>query len=146
MVEKLNTLDLLTDGMNTTGVMNQLGYFSGFSYVFPYADELMIKAAYSFEPLERYTQDHRAKPVLKTALEMQVPEFNANQPKGWSGMGPEHLFAWMREGVLMDLVHAIERPGFINQEDFEQNLKRPNWFTWSMLTLDLFKKGIPNSR
>ena len=146
LVEKLNTHDLLTDGMNTTGVMNQLGYYSGFTYVFPYADETMIKSAYSFEPLARYIQGQGAKPILKTALQMQASGFDVNQPKGWSGMGPKHLFDWMKDGVLSDMVQAIERPGYVNQQDFKYQIENPSWFTWNMLTLDLFKRGIPNER
>ena len=142
LVEKLNTIDLLTDGMNTTGIMSQLGYYSGISYIFPYADEMILKSAYLYDPLVRYTYGHRAKPVLKTALEMQVPELDVNQSKGWSGIGQAHLFEWMKDGVLSDMVHAIERPGFLDQKDFEQLLENPNWFTWSMLTLDLFQKHV----
>ena len=142
MVEKINTLDLLTDGVNTTGIMNQLGHFSNINYIFPYADEMILKSAYSYDPLVRYTQGNRVKPILKSALEMQVPELDVNQPKGWSGMGQESLFDWMREGELREMVHAIERPGFLNQGDFKQKVENPDWFTWSLLTMDLFKKQV----
>jgi hypothetical protein len=57
-------------------------------------------------------------------------------------MGEETLFGWMRDGELSELVREIERPGFINQKDFEQKLENPDWFTWSMLTLDLFNKLV----
>ena len=77
-VEKLNTLDLLTDGMNTTGIMNQLGNFSGISYIFPYADEMILKAVYSYNPMQRYTSGHRVKPILKSALESNLPQYDVN--------------------------------------------------------------------
>ena len=37
-------------------------------------------------------------------------------------MGPEALFGWMRDGELKEMVHAIERPGFLNQADFKQKV------------------------
>ena len=42
------------------------------------------------------------------------------------------------------MVQEIERPGFITRADFEQKIRQPDWFTWNMLTLDLFKKYVLN--
>ena len=36
----------------------------------------------------------------------------------------------------------IERPGFMQQADFERKLEKPDWFTWNLLTLDVFKKEV----
>jgi hypothetical protein len=44
--------------------------------------------------------------------------------------------------VLHDMVRAIRRPAFIERSDFERKLERPDWFTWNLLTLDLFEKHV----
>jgi hypothetical protein len=142
LVEQLNVLDLVTDGIDPACVVNQFGLYHGKQFVFPYSDESVVKATFDFKPRARYTHGHRVKPILKAALENQLPGAGTNQPKGWSGMGEETLFGWMRDGELSELVREIERPGFINQKDFEQKLENPDWFTWSMLTLDLFNKLV----
>ena len=60
------------------------------------------------------------------------------------------LHKWMRSGPLEEMVHAIERPGFLSKSDFEKLLKvptwspldEPNWFLWNLLIFDLFQKRI----
>ena len=56
------------------------------------------------------------------------------------------LFESMRKGELSEMVRGIERPGFMERSDFEESLNQPDWFTWNMLTLDLFKKYVFNSK
>jgi hypothetical protein len=142
LVEQLNVLDLVTDGIDPACVVNQFGLFHGKQFVFPYSDEALIKATFAFEPLARYTYGHRVKPVLKAALEAELPGAGTSQPKGWSGMGEQTLFSWMREGALGELVREIERPSFMEKNDFERKLDQPDWFTWNLLTMDLFKKQV----
>jgi hypothetical protein len=71
-----------------------------------------------------------------------MPGSVTSQPKGWSGLGEQTLFSWMRDGELSGLVKNIERPGFMSKADFEQKLERPDWFTWNLLTMDVFKKEV----
>lgn len=142
LVEQLNVLDLVTDGIDPACVVNQFGLFHGKQFVFPYSDESVVRATFAFEPVGRYTHGHRVKPILKSALESELPGAAASQPKGWSGMGEETLFGWMRDGELSELVQDIERPGFMKQADFEKKIKQPDWFTWNLLTLDVFKKEV----
>jgi len=142
MVEQLNVLDLITDGIDPACLVNQFGLYHGKHYVFPYSDEWLVQASFVFDPIARYTQGHMVKPVLKAALKSQVPATSTNQPKGWSGIGESTLFSWMQDGELSDLVRGIERPGFMKQSEFERKLEQPDWFTWNMLTLDLFQKFV----
>ena len=145
-VEQLNVLDLVTDGIDPASVVNQFGMFHGKQMVFPYSDQSVVEATFAFDPRERYTYGHRAKPILKAALESQLSGLVTSQPKGWSGMGEETLFTWMRDGELHELVRDIERPGFMDKKAFEHTLESPNWFTWSLLNLDLFKKHVINEQ
>ena len=55
------------------------------------------------------------------------------------------LFESMRTGELSEMVRSINRPSFMERTDFEQSLSQPDWFTWNMLTLDLFMKYVLNS-
>jgi hypothetical protein len=43
---------------------------------------------------------------------------------------------------MQDMVRGIDRPGFIDPVEFENKLQNPDWFTWGLLTLDVFKKSI----
>ena len=92
------------------------------------------------QPIENYNKLRLAD--LKAALESRLPGSVTSQPKGWSGMGEETLFGWMRDGELSGLVQDIERPGFMKQADFEKSIANPDWFTWNLLTLDVFKKEV----
>ena len=142
LVEQLNVLDLVTDGIDPACVVNQFGLYHGKQFVFPYSDESVVRATFAFEPRARYTHGHRVKPILKAALETQLPGAGTSQPKGWSGMGEQTLFGLMRDGQLSELVQDIERPGFMKRSDFERKLEHPDWFTWNLLTMDVFKKEV----
>lgn len=144
-VEQLNVEDLMTDGIDPACVLNEFGIYHGKDFVFPYSDETILEATFSFSPIDRYTYGHRVKPILKAALETTHPSILTDQPKGWSGLGEQSLFDWMREGELSEMVRAIERPGFMTPKDFDKKIQDPDWFTWNMLTLDLFKKYVLNS-
>jgi hypothetical protein len=48
----------------------------------------------------------------------------------------------MRSGDLRELVQEIKRPGFMEPGDFKQKIENPDWFTWNLLTLDLFQKLV----
>lgn len=142
MVEKVSTLGLLTIGIRQRALERTMGHFRNVEYIYPYGDEAIVKASYSFAPLERYIYDYRTKPILKAALESQTSDFELDKPKGWSGYGMAELFGSMKDGELSEMVQAIERPGFITKADFEEKLRHPDWFTWNLLTLDLFKKTV----
>jgi hypothetical protein len=142
MVEQVSTLDTLVSGLCQHGMERILGYFCGMTYIYPYGDEAVIAAGCSFDPFERYIHKQRTKPILKMVLESQAADFQLDKPKGWSGYGMVELFEALKVGELAEMVHAIERPGFMSQADFEQKLDQPDWFTWNLLTLDLLKKHV----
>lgn len=146
MVEKVSTLGLLTTGIKQRTLERTMGHFCGLEYVFPFGDEAIVKASYSFKPLERYVQNHQPKPILVRSLESQTSDIETKKPKGWSGYGMSELFEAMRVGELSEIVREIDRPGFMERFDFEQCINQPDWFTWNMLTLDLFKKYVLNAR
>ena len=142
MVEKVSTLGLITTGIRQRSLERTMGRFCNLEYVYPFGDEAIVKASYTFKPLERYVKNHQVKPILKGALVAQTKDIETKKPKGWSGYGMAELFESMREGELSEMVRGIERPGFMDRSDFEQSLNQPDWFTWNMLTLDLFKKYV----
>jgi hypothetical protein len=146
LVEKGGTLDLITSSQRMKILERAMGLFHGINYIHPYADEEIVAASFSFDPMQRYVHNHRPKPILTAALETHVPDFNTRIPKGWSGYGMQELFISMREGELSEMVRAIDRPGFLSQKDFADKIENPDWFTWSMFTLDLFKKHVLNGR
>jgi hypothetical protein len=104
-----------------------------------------VEAAFSLKSIDRYTFGHRAKPVLKGALESRVPTISVTQEeKGFSSVFKQDVISWMREGVLCEMARAIERPAFMDTADFVKVLEEPDWLTWSLLTLDLFKRHALN--
>jgi hypothetical protein len=131
---------LLTDGMNVPSLERQLGLTFGKEFVFPFADEAIVETVFSFEPLERYTFGHLTKPLLKLALKSQASLGVINKPKGYSSIFNQDVISWMRDGSLSELVHEIDRPSFMSTNDFQSVIEEPDWFTWNLLTLDLFKK------
>lgn len=145
MVEQVSTLGLITTGIRQRSLERTMGHFCGLEYVFPFGDEAIVKASYAFKPLKRYVQNHQVKPILKRALESQTRGIETKKPKGWSGYGMSELFESMRTGELSEMVRSIDRPSFMERTDFEQSLSQPDWFTWNMLTLDLFMKYVLNS-
>jgi hypothetical protein len=146
LVEKGSTLDLITSSQRMKVLERAMGLYHGITYLHPYADEEIVAASFAFDPMERYVHNHRPKPILTAALESHVPEFNTRIPKGWSGYGMQELFSAMREGELAEMVRSIERLGFLTQKDFAEKIENPDWFTWSMLNLDLFKKYVLSDR
>ena len=140
LVEQRQILSLLQDGMYTPSMERQLSIFCGQEMWFPFTDDGLIEAIFSFDPVDRYTHDHRVKPIMRMALEAQIPSSVTRKPKGNSSVFQQAMVPWMRDGVLKELVQEIDRPGYISQNEFQKVLDDPDWFTWNMLTLDLFKK------
>jgi hypothetical protein len=111
--------------------------------LYPYLDYEFIQACLAFAPGTRFFAGGRTKPIMKAILERYSDYGDVDKPKGHSGFDHD-LQVWMREGVLADLVRSIEPPAFMTRRDFEQKLEQPDWFTWNLLTLDLFQKHVLN--
>jgi asparagine synthetase B (glutamine-hydrolysing) len=138
LIEKVHMTSLLSDDYDTATLWRQLGLAYRMEIIFPFMDDTVLAATLAFDPRERYFFAGRTKPILKMALEQRTST-TMDKPKYGSGFGDD-LPDWMREGVLRDMVQSIERPAFMERADFECKLEQPDWFTWNLLTLDLFQK------
>jgi asparagine synthase (glutamine-hydrolysing) len=107
--------------------------------VAPFLDSDFIRHALAFEPNIRFYSNGRAKWLPKQLVENRLQSQTTQWPKLAGGFDNE-LFQWMKDGVLRDMVSSIERPGYMSQTVFEQKREEPDWFTWSLLMLDLFQK------
>jgi len=140
-IEAMHSLVLVTSLPEDLSIIERL--YQGFrlQVLCPYLDREFILRMFSISPRIRYYAGGRAKPIFKRILENQTGYLNVNKPKGHSGF-VKTLFGWMREGPLREMVQSIERPSFMSKEDFKRKLDDPDWFTWNLLTLDLFKRQV----
>ncbi len=113
----------------------------GAETILPFMDSRFFRLSLSIPPQKRYYGNGRAKWIPKQMLEMRLPTQTTKWPKLYGGFDLE-LFQWMKDGVLRDLVQSITRPGFMSAAQFTQKLENPDWYTWNLLTLDLFQKRI----
>lgn len=139
--EKAQVVDLLSDAYDTACIRYQLGLYYGKATVFPYLDTDILKASFRYMPTERYFHFGETKPVLKQILRNHSAYSILNKPK-YGGGFENDLLTWMKEGILRELVQEIERPGFMDKKVFESKINQPDWFTWNLLTFDLFKKRV----
>ncbi len=138
--EKAHVVATLSNQYDTAALWQQAMLAFGRELAFPYIDTTLLTAVMAVHPGQRYYFKHRVKPIPKTILESKST-YRLDKTKMTSGFY-EDLLAWMCSGPLRDRVQAIERPAFLDQADFEQKLKQPDWFTWNLLTFDLFKKRV----
>lgn len=141
LMEKVQVLDMYSDVCDTTGLWYQLGLAYLEEIFFPYLDDVLLTTTFAITPHERYYFGDRTKPILKMVLEEKGISEITNNPKFGSGFS-EDLFCWMSQGLLRDRLQAIERPPFMSKADFNRKLEQPDWFTWNLLTLDIFQKEI----
>lgn len=116
----------------------------GIELIVPFLDSSFLQAALSLPPERRYYADGRSKWIPKRLLEMHLPSPTTNWPKRYGGFDRE-LFQWMKNGVLKEMVMAISRPAFMTPAQFSHKQQHPDWFTWNLLTLDLFQKRVLRS-
>jgi asparagine synthetase B (glutamine-hydrolysing) len=148
-IEKVHAMELVTDAYETGVLVNHLYLAHRREQIYPYLDEDTIRISYAFDPRIRYLKGQRVKPLLTGILEQRSLAGIAQKPKGDS-VFTDDLYTWMKSGLLRDMVQAIERPGFLSKADFEKLLEvpgwdpldEPNWFLWSLLTFDIFRKRV----
>ena len=145
IVERAQLVSYLNTERLYASVNHQSFLANGIRLIFPYHDERLVRSLFAFDPNVRFYHRGVIKPVLKAMLERKSIVNPNKKRKLGSGFYAD-LQGWMKDGVLSDLIHAIDRPGYISSSDFERKLAEPDWFTWNMLTLDLYKKHvlIPN--
>lgn len=141
IVERAQLVSYLNTERINASIAHQTFLANGTQLIFPYHDERLVKAVFAFDPNVRFYHDGIIKPVLKALVERKSSANSAKKKKLGSGFYPD-LQAWMKQGVLRDMVHAIDRPGFISKNDFDRKLDEPDWFTWNLLTMDLYKKHV----
>lgn len=131
---------------NEESVMTQIFRAYNLEVITPYMDSEFVRLALTIDPRIRYFAMGRAKWLPKALIEKRLSKKRqehqiTQKPKRGGGFDKE-LYKWMRSGILGDMVHAIERPGYLNVKEFEQVKESPDWFTWNLLTLDLFEKKV----
>jgi hypothetical protein len=91
---------------------------------------------------------YNVKPLLRQVLERYAPAAAPvnRQQKGFSVFN-EDVYRWMKNGVLRQMVQAIDRPAFLSMTDYRKVLDHPREFAWRLLTLDIFQKEVlkPNA-
>lgn len=142
VLERCQIIDLLNDESLVASSCYQMFLTHGTVVIHPYDDERLVKATFAFDPRIGFYNKGVTKPIQKRILEQKSSSKVMNLPKLGSGFYPD-LRGWMKQGSLQEMVHAIERPGFISNADFNRKIEEPDWFTWNMLLLDLFHKHVP---
>jgi asparagine synthetase B (glutamine-hydrolysing) len=141
-LDKVYFLDLLTDSYELGVQRQQLFLAHRLEQVFPFFDEDLLRLALTFHPDMRYIKGFRYKHLLKRLLAQKTNAPVAHKRKGPSTVNDD-LVAWMRSsGPLRPMVEDIHRPDFMNKADFERLLRKPDYFLWPLLTLDIFQKRI----
>ena len=141
IIEKTHTVNLLSEAYDTASFEYQLSLAYDKQVIFPFLDDALISATFIFDAQQRFFTDGRIKPILKQILEMGPASSITKAPKRGGGFA-KNLYNLMQHGVLRDVVHDISRPSFLSQEDFQQKIQSPDWFTWNLLTFDLFEKTV----
>ncbi len=140
-VVRIQMIALFTSALYAASMDFQLGAIEGCTVLMPYLDEGVIRAVLPIDPDQRYIYRGTTKPLLKLALQGRTsPDFVA-RPKRGGGFYSD-LCAWMRNGVLADMVRSIDRPGYVDLKSFQQKLDTPDWTTWNLLLMDVYTKHL----
>jgi hypothetical protein len=140
-VVRIQMIALFTSALYAASLDFQLGAIAGCTVLAPYLDEGVIRAVLRIDPDQRYIDRGTTKPLLKLALQARTgPEFVARPKRG--GGFYKDLCAWMRDGVLADMVRSIDRPGYADLKSFQQKLDTPDWTTWNLLLMDVYTKHL----
>jgi|GEM_PF-2067987 len=147
IAERAHFMGLIHNVFDEESALTQVFRAYGLEIVTPFLDSEFVKATFAFDPNIRYYAQERQKWLPKTLIEKRLSNRShiTQQPKRGGGFD-QKLRQWMKSGILRDLVQAIDRPGYMTVAHFEQAKEDPDWFTWNLLTLDLFTKRIISSR
>ena len=144
-VERVHDTAMIIDAYDAA-VASQILFSASKKVLIPfYFDQEVIRLAKSVSPEVRYLHNNEIKPILKSILRQKSLDKIVHKKKGASGFHRD-LQSWMRSGPLREMVHSIERPGFINQKDFRRLIENRYPFgydlVWPLLTYDIFRKHI----
>lgn len=140
-VERVHMVDLFSEALYAASMNLQLGAAVGCTVLHPYLDQEVVNAALRVDPLQRYYHDGRTKPLLKLALQEHTGLNFVSRVKRGGGFYAD-LCAWMRDGVLADMVRSIERPGYADRKSFHDKIDNPDWTTWNLLLMDLYVRHL----
>ena len=143
-LDKIHFIDLFVGTLEQDVQRRQLFLAHHLDQVDPFCDEDLLQVAFTFHPDMRYMKGFRYKHLLKRLLAQKTGAPVAHKPKGPSTVNDD-LVAWMTTGPLRPLVEDIDRPGFMEKKDFDRMIKKPDYFLWPLLTLDVFKKRFLGS-
>lgn len=141
IIEKTQTVDILSDAYDTASIIHQLSLAFDKQVICPFLDDSLVSAIYKYDARDRFFMAGRTKPILKQILEMGPGASITKAPKRGGGFAAD-LYDWMRQGVLRDLVENMKRPSFLSFNDFQGIVTSPGWYTWNLLTFDLFEKSL----
>lgn len=140
-VERVHMIDFFSESFYGASMNFQLGAAAGCTLLAPYLSKDVVNAAAQVDPSQRYYHDGRTKPLLKLALMEHVgPGFISRQKRG--GGFYTDLCAWMRDGILADMVRSIERPSYADRKSFNSKIENPDWTTWNLLLMDLYGRHL----
>ena len=143
LLERTNLIALTQGVHNDEFLMTQVFRSYNLEMVTPYLDSAYVRSTFALDPNIRYFAMNRSKWLPKVLLEKRLSggKHLTQKSKRVGGFDNE-LRKWMKSGVLREMVHNIQRPGYLSLKDFEQSKENPDWFTWNLLTLDIFQKRI----
>jgi asparagine synthetase B (glutamine-hydrolysing) len=145
LVEHLHDIDMITLGYGPATAFEALFAAANEVLIPFYFDQEVVRLAKSVSPEVRYRQDNEVKPIPKSILRLKSLDQIVHQRKGSSGFWRDFQ-SWMMNGMLREMVHSIERPGFISQKDFAALIenKYPYGYdlVWPLLTYDIFQKHV----
>lgn len=140
-LDRVHFIDLFVGTLEQDAQRRQLFLAHHLDQVDPFCDEDLLRVALSFHPDMRYMKGFRYKHLLRRLLAQKTGAPVAHKPKGPSTVNDD-LVAWMHTGPLRPLVEDIDRPSFMEKKDFDRLIKKPDYFLWPLLTLDVFQKRI----
>ena len=144
VLEQMHDISALAAAYNTSASFQTFFSSVGLVMVPFYYDQDMIRLVKSVSPQVRYVKGTELKPILKDILRQKSAGRIIHEKKGSSGFWRDFQ-SWMMTGSLREMVHSIERPGFMNQKDFGRliNNKHPYGYdlVFPLLTYDIFKKS-----
>lgn len=145
LAEHLHDIDMVTQGYGPATAFEALFAASNQVLIPFYFDQDVVRLAKSVSPEARYRQGHEVKPIPKGILRLKSMDGIVHQRKGSSGFWRDFQ-SWMMTGILRDMVHSMDRPGFISQKDFNALVdnKFPYGYdlVWPLLTYDIFQKHV----
>lgn len=150
LIEEAQLIDFLTAGYEPAVVQAQLFASQGLELIQPYLDEDIVRAIMAFDASCRFVISHgltsgQLKPLQKRLLARRRQTWLVGRKKGGTAFNQD-LWAWMRRGVLRDLVESIPRPDFVPRAMFAEIKEQPGDFLWNLLIYDLFQQRILRHR